>query len=103
MWAKGEHFQPLIGYKNGRRIILICPSINLFGGIMENKVVVNGKKETPFLQTPTGQVVLLAATGIFSGFCMAVGGGLYNKVAGTNKSIASREDGVIDFPVRKVA
>lgn len=69
----------------------------------ETKTVLTGKKEQSFFATPTGQVVLLAATGIFSGFCMAVGGGLYNKVAGTTKSIASREDGVIDFPVRKAA
>jgi len=69
----------------------------------ETKTVLTGKKEQSFFSTPTGQVVLLAATGIFSGFCMAVGGGLYNKVTGTSKSIATREDGVIDFPVRKAA
>ncbi len=70
---------------------------------MENKVILNGKKEQSFFATPTGQVVLLAATGVFSGFCMAVGGGLYNKVIGTTKPIASREDNVIELTGRKVA
>ena len=69
----------------------------------ETKTVLTGKKEQPFFATPTGQVVLLAATGIFSGFCMAVGGGLYNKVAGTTKSLAMRDDNVIDLQTRKAA
>ena len=67
---------------------------------MENKAILTGKKEQSFFETPTGHVALLAMTSIFSGFCMAVGGGLYNKVTGTSKSIASREDNIIDLPVR---
>jgi len=64
------------------------------------KMAQNEAEGKPFLQSTTGQVLLLAATGIFSGFCMAVGGGLYNKVTGTTKSLASREDNIIDLPVR---
>lgn len=67
---------------------------------MDLKPVVNGKKESRFLETPRGQIVLMAASAIFTGFCMALGGNLFSKVAGTSKSIASREDNVIDLPVR---
>ena len=41
---------------------------------MEQKATSVKKENVPFLQTMTGQVVMLAATSVFSGFCMAVGG-----------------------------
>jgi len=70
---------------------------------MEVKAMVNGKKEPSFFETPTGQVVLLAATSILSGFCLGIGGGIYNKVTGTSKSVASRENNVIDLRASKAA
>ena len=70
---------------------------------MDQKPVVNGKKETPFLETSTGQIILMASSAIFTGFCMALGGNLFNKVAGTSKSAAMRDDNVINLPARKVA
>jgi len=68
---------------------------------MNEKTVLTGKKDVPFLQSTTGQIALLAATSVFSGFCMAVGGGIYNKLTGTTKAIATRDENVvIDLPVR---
>jgi len=67
---------------------------------MNEKTVSIGKKDVPFLQSTTGQVILLAATSVFSGFCMAVGGGIYGKLTGTTKSVATREDNIIEMPVR---
>ncbi|HOW16593.1 MAG TPA: hypothetical protein PK443_02660 [bacterium] len=66
---------------------------------MEQKISSNQKKPVPFLETTTGRVVLMATTSIFSGFCAAFGGSIYNKITGTGRS-TSRDENVLDFPAR---